>query len=63
LQAALQQSGTDALASLQAATYRLASAYADERRWNEALQRSSCQMATHPTNSYAYFTVLPTYTA
>jgi len=57
LQTALELSGTDPLAALQANTYRLPSALATERHWNEALQRSSCQMAKHPTSSYAYFNV------
>ena len=57
LQTALELSGTDPLAALQANTYRLPSALSTERHWNEALQRSSCQMAKHPTSSYAYFNV------
>lgn len=59
LQKALKQSNTAALAALQANTFRLSSALQTEKKWNEALQSACCQMAAHPTNSYAYFMVTP----
>lgn len=57
LQRALQSSGTDALAALQANTYRLPSARATEARWNRALQEVASAAATHSTGSYAYYMV------
>jgi hypothetical protein len=57
LQRALQLSGTDALAALQANTYRLPTALATERCWNAALQHNASAAATHATSSYAYYTV------
>lgn len=57
LQRALQQSGTDALAALQANSYRLPSAHATESCWNSALQRIGANAAAHPTSSYAYYSV------
>eukprot|EP00882_Tetradesmus_deserticola_P019683 GHRQ01021210.1.p1 GENE.GHRQ01021210.1~~GHRQ01021210.1.p1 ORF type:complete len:203 (+),score=59.77 GHRQ01021210.1:63-671(+) len=57
LQGALQLSGTDALAALQANTYRLPTAMATERCWNAALRHNGAAAATHATSSYAYYTV------
>jgi hypothetical protein len=57
LQAALQASGTDALAALQANTYRLPSALATEQAWNSALQHVGSVVAAHTTSSYAYHSV------
>lgn len=58
LQHALQASGTDALAALQANTYRLPSALATEVRWNRALRHiGSTLAARHTASSYAYYTV------
>ena len=57
LQRALQSSGTDALAALQANTYRLPSARATEACWNRALQEIGSAAATHATASYAYYMV------
>lgn len=57
LQRALQSSGTDALAALQANTYRLPSARATEACWNRALQELGSAAATHQTASYAYHMV------
>lgn len=57
LQRALQHSGTDALAALQANTYRLPSALATEQAWNGALQHIGSMVAAHQTKSYAYYGV------
>ena len=57
LQRSLQHSGTDALAALQANTYRLRSALATEQAWNSALKHIGSMVATHSTSSYAYYAV------
>jgi hypothetical protein len=57
LQRALQHSSTDALAALQANTYRLPSALATEQAWNSALQHVGSMVAAHTTSSYAYYGV------
>lgn len=57
LQRALQASSTDALAALQANTYRLPSALATEGTWNRALRTIGATLGAHPTGSYAYFSV------
>jgi len=57
LQRSLQASGTDALAALQANTYRLPSALATEQAWNSALQHIGSTVAAHTTSSYAYYAV------
>lgn len=60
LQQALREAGTDALAALQANTYRLPSARLTEECWNQQLQQIAASAASHPTSSYAYFSVTQT---
>jgi hypothetical protein len=57
LQQALREAGTDALAALQANTYRLPSARLTEECWNQQLQQIAASSASHPTSSFAYFSV------
>lgn len=57
LQRALQCSSTDALAALQANTYRLAGARDTEATWNSALRHIGATLAAHATSSYAYYAV------
>lgn len=58
LQRALTLSGTDALAALQANTYRLPCAAASERCWNGALRSAAAAAAPHTASSFAYHTVM-----
>ena len=54
LQAALQASGTVALAALQANTYRLPASFAQSQRWNDALKRAAAA-----GGEQAYLSVVP----
>jgi hypothetical protein len=57
LQRALTASSTDALAALQANTFRLPSALATEQTWTAALRHIGATLGAHTASSYAYYAV------